>query len=39
MGEIIIQKNPKFKYLPENISEALEEHYEKMEVEKIRNYC
>lgn len=32
----IIQKNPKFKYLPENIGEALEEHYEKMEVEKIR---
>ncbi|HOV54174.1 MAG TPA: chemotaxis protein CheB [Fervidobacterium sp.] len=32
----IIQKNPKFKYLPENISEALEEHCEKMEVEKIR---
>lgn len=33
----IIEKFPRFPYLPENIAKALEERYEKLELSKIKN--
>ncbi|HCI28760.1 MAG TPA: chemotaxis protein CheB [Fervidobacterium sp.] len=34
--KFIIQKNPRFRYLPENISRVLEDKCERMETEKIK---